>query len=504
MTTRWRLVGRFLIVLGLVLLYASVYLFKLAPDPAIGFYFRTVAWQEIAVSVVPPMALLVVGGMLSVGPLNRLQGSWIGRGGAALALVALLLIAAKACALAGGVRVARIATLAIGSLALVGGTVLFRANEETRMKLFRLLASLGYALFVLAVYRTGLPDGGQLGFAARAAATGQPAQSLPRFPGPPELGQGQERRRAIWIIFDELDQDRLRSSLVSGRPSLPNFERLAAIAVDARAAHAPSSRTLLSIPGLLLATPVGGFQVTGRAGLDLLTPEGSHVRFSEDQSVFGQLPGGPASGAIVGFYHPYCEIFHQAGCQEIDVNPGHSVRDLFLGPIGYPFASVVDDGNWGRGTAQFVERLPALLRDSRSLTFIHINAPHLPSSYAQKSLRMRPPLDDKEEYDQGLAEADEILGRVLALLEKGGRREPAVLVVSSDHWWRGVSPTIERPIPLLIWIVGNKDGRVIDQPISTVHTGKLILDFLWGRVSTQDEIAHWWDGRRVYPAWMEL
>jgi hypothetical protein len=50
--------------------------------------------------------------------------------------------------------------------------------------------------------------------------------------------------------------------------------------------------------------------------------------------------------------------------------------------------------------------------------------------------------------------------------------------------------------------VGEQGRFSIDEPISTVNTEALILDFLAGRVTTHAELTDWWRDKPVYPTWI--
>jgi hypothetical protein len=92
-------------------------------------------------------------------------------------------------------------------------------------------------------------------------------------------------------------------------------------------------------------------------------------------------------------------------------------------------------------------------------------------------------------------------------LKTTSARSDVLLVVSTDHWLRKRSYQVNdaessRPIPLLMWKVGQTEGIVISRPVSTFHTASMILDYLDGRVSTQADIANWWEHQTVYPSFI--
>ncbi len=364
----------------------------------------------------------------------------------------------------------------------------------------RFMAVLGYALTVLATLRIS---------------------TLPRVPiaTTPIQSARAPTRRVVWIIFDELDYgETLGDDTAAGRARMPNLFRLQDGAVSARQAWLPAKDTGESIPSLLSGQPIRGTVYDGRGGLVLRTLKGDQ-RFTEANSVFARLPDGPASAAIVGYLHPYCKVFPSVGY----------CSSYYLGNIGRWFdgltffsETAVALGRWLPGVAasmpsgvlhafrpmyritdDMLQTLPTLLsREDVALTFIHLNVPHYPSDYAAQVLHLPPTHDNRETYQQNLPLVDRLIGQIEAQLRGTSAGRETLLVVSSDHWHRLNSPTLARRIPFIAWHVGETAPVAITEPISTVNTSALVVDFLNARITTHPELARWWRNQPVYPTWV--
>jgi hypothetical protein len=54
----------------------------------------------------------------------------------------------------------------------------------------------------------------------------------------------------------------------------------------------------------------------------------------------------------------------------------------------------------------------------------------------------------------------------------------------------------------MVWKVGDTQGFVLSQPLSTVYTASMIIDFLNGKVDTQADIARWWSDKPVWASYI--
>ncbi len=117
---------------------------------------------------------------------------------------------------------------------------------------------------------------------------------------------------------------------------------------------------------------------------------------------------------------------------------------------------------------------------SSSLVFVHVNLPHPPGDYSQRTLRFTTVADDREAYRRNLRLADDMIGTAIAILRAQSKTRDILLVVSSDHWHRIDSPHLMQPIPWIAWHLGENAGAPLERQINTVHTAQLCLDFLAG------------------------
>jgi hypothetical protein len=150
--------------------------------------------------------------------------------------------------------------------------------------------------------------------------------------------------------------------------------------------------------------------------------------------------------------------------------------------------------------------LPGLLaRNDQAVLFVHYNVPHYPAAYAQRTLGLPPTPDDAVSYAQNLQLVDRIIGQVVQQTMRSLSTAPGqelLLILTSDHWHRTPSMHAARRIPFLAWHAGESNAVTLSQPISTLHTADLVVDFLAGRVTTQAQVARWWHDKPVYPTWI--
>jgi hypothetical protein len=383
-------------------------------------------------------------------------------------------------------------------------TVGLAALKARREALVRVLSTIGYTYAVLAILRAGHSY-----VAPRAIASTPPVV----------VGAAMDRREpltlpreVVWIIFDELDYNQtLGSPFVQGTKTMPNLFSLSRLGISAAQAYSPARDTEVSIPSLLLGLPPAGVRIT-RSGLSIHAHDGSFRAFDEAHSIFAQLPGGPGSGAVLGYYHPYCNVFPSTapciGMPEATVGRWFDALLPFGQPAiaaarWLPHLGAILPGSLFRAfepmyyiseetTRQFSRFLSL---QSSSLVFIHVNLPHPPGDYSQRALHFSTVADDREAYRRNLRLVDDMIGITVATLRTQSKKHDILLVVSSDHWHRIDSPHLMQPIPWIAWHVGEETGATMDQQISTVHTAQLCLDFLRGNIHGQRDILTWWQGK---------
>jgi hypothetical protein len=386
-------------------------------------------------------------------------------------------------------------------------------------RILRLLSILGYSFALLAMIRVGIYQ--------HAAIVGPKHQSvLATGVAPGEVGAvrnpegaSTRRRQVVWVIMDELDYDQTLGTPGGPRnPSMPNLERLASAGVSASNAYSPAKDTVASIPALLTGYDLVGLDFENVA-LWLKTRSAGIRRFQESDSVFAHIPEGPQSAAILGYYHPYCTLFPSLGtCVASPVaNVGRwfDAITFFSQPViaaarWLPASSEYLSGNlfslfepMYRITETTLREYPHFVAlDDKSLVFIHVDLPHAPGDYSQRVLRLKTAGNDHESYLQNLQLVDQLIGTTMSTLKDRSDRQDILLILSSDHWHRIDSPLTPQRIPWIAWHVGDTAGIQMNSRINTVHTEELVLEYLQGRIQTQEQIAAWWQHQSFPPTLM--
>lgn len=385
----------------------------------------------------------------------------------------------------------------------------FRGRLRQTMKFLSLL---GFAFAALAVVR----------IVPHPPASHAPVPEAARTASAPPP-QTSAARRVVWIIFDELDYDEtFGADTAWAARALPNLIRLRGQSVSATQAYSPAKDTEESLPALLMSAPVRGSRFAADGTFWVSIAGASSRRFAQEDTVFARLPGGPQSAAVLGYYHPYCKILFAVG----------SCRSFYLGNAGRWFDGLLFFSNTIAGLIRWIpaattgvpdqllqavdpmfristemaRTAPALLAQSaQALVFVHYNIPHYPAAMAQRTLNLRADPGDQASYRDNLLLVDRVIGQIMAQVSTELRSAPGqelLLVLSSDHWHRMNSLTTARRIPFLAWHVSESEPVSMPQPISTLHTADLIVDFLEGKITTHAEIARWWQGKPLIPTWI--
>lgn len=324
------------------------------------------------------------------------------------------------------------------------------------------------------------------------------------------------QKRVVWIIFDELDYYRLFVNR-SSKLSLPHIDQLKQQSVSAENAVSPAWATAVSIPALTTGRYLVNSEPRG-PGLLLLDPQdGEKVQWSEQSSIFSRLNDAGKKVSILGFYHPYCNIFPYA-------TPCFS-QSAFSYPVwwwgilqGFQAIPGVElltrEYSWHNEGFNHISRLQLEALDNyvsnntSSLSYIHLNFPHLPG---RRNIGIPMLRQDQElsGYEQNLLIVDWTVGKVVKSLEAQLPEQDILLIVSSDHWLRtkhlsnelssaqikwefGDDASEIHKVPLLIRRMRETSSRAIPQRINTIYTAKLIEDFLAGKITDHASIVLWW------------
>jgi len=402
-------------------------------------------------------------------------------------------------------------------IALVGLFVALNFAKQFWPRVLRFLSILGYAFALLLVARLEFSPHGPISSDDHYLNPLSDGAKPTRERSIPRVQAKEITRKVVWIILDELDFNQtLGEAGGPNNPPMPNLAKLARIGVSATNAYSPAKDTVASLPSLLTGYPLYGLAFDGKH-LRLETRNAGVRIFQEADSVFGNLPEGPGSAAILGFYHPYCTLFPSVTpcLASPEINAGRWFDALIF--FGQP---VIATARWIPGSGivlpgalfrlfepmyriseETVRAFPTYVgRQDRSLIFIHVNLPHPPGDYSQRALGLKSVSDDHGSYRNNLVIADQLIGSAMSILSAQARERDTLLVVSSDHWLRMDSPSTAQRVPWIAWHVGESNGIPLEMQINTVHTSSLVLSFLRGSIDSQSEIAAWWNDQIFYPS----
>ncbi|HEY9401500.1 MAG TPA: sulfatase-like hydrolase/transferase [Pyrinomonadaceae bacterium] len=355
---------------------------------------------------------------------------------------------------------------------------------------------------------------------------------------PTPAGQPLERpaRRAVWIIFDELDF--MAAFGMERVPvELPELRRLRDESFFALDARPPADTTLKSIPSLLTGRLVSEARAASYKELSItFAAGGGEVRWSEQANIFTKVREMGGATAAVGWYHPYCRVLGDSLdlCTRDLIPAGVGARELSFGelmvkharslwgivPLAQRLNDRIQGGNYAqseirREHASVYARVSAAAANAAadrrlSLTLLHFPVPHDPPIYDRltRGFTYATPTN----YFDNLALADSTLGELRRLMERAGLWDETIVLVSSDHWWRvemwreGLFWTGEeqalttghtdRRVPFILKLGGRNTHLGYEPAFNTVLSQDLLLALLRGEMSTPSEVAEWIDSRR--------
>lgn len=327
------------------------------------------------------------------------------------------------------------------------------------------------------------------------------------------------QRRVVWVIFDEFDYDvffaRRNPAL-----SMPNLDRLSQISIHAENAVSPADATLISIPSLIVGSSLAETKGESAGRLRVHEQSGtSGIIWQEMSTVFSRLKEQNKTVSILGFYHPYCNVFPFAQpCESLPMFHypgwwwGYLQALRILPGIDYLVKKHhLNGGAFNDVFRRHLELLPIhLAATNAALSFFHFNVPHPPGG--RMNATQGSPSDKLLGYEENGLAVDHITGLILDQLEAQSKSQETLLIISTDHWLRlqgrvgdepndlyvaefGTPRPDIRKIPLLIHRIGERSASTVSQPINTVHTSSLVLDFLSGKVTSQASIVSWWSNK---------
>lgn len=338
------------------------------------------------------------------------------------------------------------------------------------------------------------------------------------------------QKRVVWIIFDEFDFAARRVASQNHTP-LPDVERLRNESFLGRNAYSPNRDTLVSIPALLTGRRLRKAEPISVNDL-MLFPEDSSGPFSlrKSETIFSEAQAAGIPTAIVGWYHPYSRIFQESvsSCvwqPRVDrrcAQPSRFFR-CSLGIIARsldatPFVSRLlpasltgihneyipeEIETQSERTAFLYSKAANLVADQTyGLVFLHFSVPHAP--YID---RHGP--DEEGSYFTALEIVNDMIKNLRETLEKAGQWDKTVLIISSDHPWRGkkleenqlmflnekVRQEVidDKRIPFIVKFPGRTDRFEYDRRFNTVVTKNIIRDIFADKITGPEDLASWLD-----------
>jgi Sulfatase len=348
-------------------------------------------------------------------------------------------------------------------------------------------------------------------------------------------GNGAERPRVLWLIFDELDE-RVAFSARPASVRLPELDRLQRESFMATNAFPPGSHTLQSLPALLTGQLISAVKpVSPNELLLTIPPQPTPVNWSAQPDIFTSARAAGLNTAVVGWYHPYCRVIgaHLNACY---TEPASQLIDydrfglsnnllkqerglLYLLPFTIAARANTRTRNLDAMRAADLNDYRALLAQAKSvasdpkfgLLLVHLPVPHPPNIYDRS--RGDFATDGTHSYLDNLALMDRTLGELRQAMEQAGTWEHTTVVVSSDHWWRtdywrghpfwtaeddalALGP-VDHRVPFLVKLAEAHHALTYEAAFNTVLTHDLIIALLDGKISNTEQIATWLDAHRT-------
>lgn len=318
-------------------------------------------------------------------------------------------------------------------------------------------------------------------------------------------------RRAVWIIFDEMDEG---IAFANRRPglSLPEFDRLRDESFYALHAYSPALNTLESMPALITGKPVATAESVSPDRLSLHFADGSVGEFQKEKNVFSRARQAGFQTAVAGWYHPYCRVLNDSltECQwsefdsptknnstgerlpEVALNQVRSLLPPTLFPIGQSLTSL----HHVRIYQQVLAAGTRFAIDPRiGLVLIHFPVPHSPYIYNSKTRRLGAENTGAAGYSDALELADQTLSSVRSAMQAAGVWDSTTVLISADHGYRRPrkvnNPQSDRWVPFVLKLAGQHNPQAYGRSVNTIMTSDLLLQVLQGHLRTATQVSAW-------------
>jgi hypothetical protein len=325
---------------------------------------------------------------------------------------------------------------------------------------------------------------------------------------PPEPRRGDaaalDATPVYWLLFDEWSFERsTRGGRV--RPILFQLSRLAERSFFFERAESPGIRTSRVVSKLLFPgeqrwqLEIGADATYWRRGEE-------RRRTRDAASVFRPFTERGWNTALLGFYLPYRRMLGE---------PLDAVRSYPHAPRGDGFGERMAESalasfgflpeRWRRErySRHWHELNVRTRRDALrvlaewprdTFLFVHWPLPH-PPFVLESDGSYRGPFTihrregEEADYLRHLLHLDRVVGEIVATLERSGRLDAALLVLSSDHGWQKRDRAV-RHVPLLVKWPGQRVGEVVPGRFSTLDLPGLVQLAAEGRTALADARAY--------------
>jgi len=319
-----------------------------------------------------------------------------------------------------------------------------------------------------------------------------------------------ERPPVFLLLVDELDYRLLFEDRPRGL-SLPAFDRLQSECLSARRAFSPSSVTLTSVPSILSGEHIYKVAVTGPASID---GEFGTVRrrlhIEGGDTLFGAARALGYNVNVVGWYFPYCRVFGPvlSTCHWFDrgvrINvDGTSFKHDFINQAQSPYETATyspfSQSVLGRHrilNAAGVERetLEILNKPDPGFLYVHHMATHAPFFYDRTTRTFSKRNAPVTGYVDALAWADSLLEKFRGAMESAGTWDRAIVLVTSDHFYRNSVALDGKPgdrVPWILKLPGQNTGVALNSPMHTIITRRFMESAMRGEIRTYAEAVDW-------------
>lgn len=342
-------------------------------------------------------------------------------------------------------------------------------------------------------------------------------------------GGSQSKKRVLWLLFDEMDQN----LAFSNRPeslSLPELDRLRSESIYAANAFPPSDSTSVSVPALIAGKLLSNTEIISQRKLMITVADAAEpVNWSSHPNVFSDAREAGLNTALIGWFLPYCNLIgsNLTQCFWIDTEASNlketmskQVKAMIgLAPLVLSYAGESDPATLRResqikGVASYIETLQAAKKviadPSFGMVLVHWPVPHAPSIYNRQNKRFE--IGGDSSYLDNLRLVDQTLGELRRDLETAGTWKDTIVLVTSDHCWRPeiwrtteswgsedeqlVKAEVDQRVPYILRLPGQQRGMEYEPVFNNVLTRDLVMGLLRGELYSAEDVTRWLDEHR--------